>query len=64
MDSWIYKRVGGYRAPQYDLYEDETQNKQIFTQLAEDLEPMTEIRDHDIQAEILLPRRTRWQGAM
>ena len=32
--------------PQYDLYEDETQNKQTFSQLMEELEPMPEVGDH------------------
>ena len=42
--------------PQYDPYEDETQNEQTFPQLAEELEPMPEVGDHYIGAEILLPR--------
>ena len=42
--------------PQYDPYEDETQNKQSFPQLAEELESMPEVGDYDIGAEILLPR--------
>ena len=31
---------------QYDLYDDETQNKQTFPQLAEELEPIPEVGDH------------------
>ena len=53
------KRVGAHRArefPQYDPYEDETQNKKTFPQLAEELEPTPEVSDHYIGAEILLPR--------
>ena len=42
--------------PQYDPYEDETQNEQSFPQLAEELEPMPEVGDLYIGAEILLPR--------
>ena len=42
--------------PQYDPYEDETQNEQTFPQLAEELEPMPEVGNHYIGAEKLLPR--------
>ena len=42
--------------PQYDLYVDETQNEQMFSQLAEELEPMPEVAYHYIGAKILLPR--------
>ena len=42
--------------PQYDPYEDETQNEQILPQLAEELEPMSEVGNHNIEAEIFLPR--------
>ena len=42
--------------PQYDLYEDETQNEQTFPLLAEELEPIPEVSDHFLGAEILLPR--------
>ena len=42
--------------PQYDPYEDETQKKQSFPQLAEELESMPEVGDHYVGAEILLPR--------
>ena len=41
---------------QYDPYEDETHYKQSFPQLAEELQPMSEVGDHYIGAEILLPR--------
>ena len=41
---------------QYDPYEDETQNEQTFPQLVEELEPMPEVGDHYVGAEILLPR--------
>ena len=37
-------------------YEDETQNKQSFFQLAEELEPMPEVGDYYTGIEILLPR--------
>ena len=42
--------------PQNDPYEDETQKEQTFPQLAEELEPMPEVGDHYIGAEMLLPR--------
>ena len=51
--------MGGCRAsryPQYDPYDDETQNKQSFLQLAEELEPVPEVGGHYIGAETLLPR--------
>ena len=41
---------------QYDPYKDEAQNEQIFPLLAEELEPMPEVGNHYIGAEILLPR--------
>ena len=49
--------------PQYDPYEDETQNKQMFPQLAEELELIPEVGDHYIGAEILLPRDGKEQGS-
>ena len=64
----VYERLGSHvlpreledlgleDTPQYDLYEDETQNEQTFPQLAEELEPMPEVGDLYIGAEILLPR--------
>ena len=42
--------------PQYDPYEDETQNKLPFLQLADELEPMTEVGNQYFGAEILLTR--------
>ena len=42
--------------PKYDPYEDETQNKQSFPQLAEELELLPEVGDHYEGAEILLHR--------
>ena len=42
--------------PQYDPNKDKIQNKQSFPQLAEELEPMPEVGDHYIGAEILLSR--------
>ena len=64
----VYERLGSQalprelediwleNAPQYDLYEDETQSNQTFSQLAVELEPMPEVGDHQIGAEILLPK--------
>ena len=48
------KRVGGCRAkntPQYNPYEDKTQNKQTFPQLADKLKSMPEVGDHYMGAE-------------
>ena len=42
--------------PQYDPHEDEIQNQQTFSPQIEELEPMSEVGDHYIGAEILLPR--------
>ena len=56
----VYEKLGLgsslENTPQYDLYQDESQNKHTFTQLEEELEPMPGIGDHSIKAEILLPR--------
>ena len=49
--------IGLENTPQYDLYEDETQNKQTLPQLTEELEPMPEVGDHYIGADMLLPRK-------
>ena len=58
--SWVLPRelenVGLENNPQYDLYEDETQNKHTFLQLAKELEPMPKVGDHYVAAAILLPR--------
>ena len=40
------KDIGLEDTPQYDPYEDETQNEQTFPQQAEELEPMPEMGDH------------------
>ena len=42
--------------PQYDPYEDETQNEQLFPELAEVLEPMSEVGDYYKEAKVMLPR--------
>ena len=47
--------IGLENTPQSDPYEDETQNKQLFLQLADELEPTPEVGDHYIRAKILLP---------
>ena len=59
----VYKRLGSQVLPReldgivleniplYDPYEDETQNKQMFCQLAEELESTPEVGDHYIGAE-------------
>ena len=64
----VYKRLGSQvlpreledieleNTPQYDSYEDETESGQTFSQPAEELQPMPEVTDHYIEAEILLPR--------
>ena len=46
--------IGLENPPQYDLYKDETQNKQSFSQLAEELEPTPEVGDHYIGVESCL----------
>ena len=48
--------VGLENTPQYDPYEDETQNEQSFPQLEEELEPMPDVGDYYKGAEMLLPR--------
>ena len=56
------ENIGLEYAPQYDPYEDETRNEQTFPQPAEVLEPMPEVGDHYIGAEILLPRGNEIAG--
>ena len=46
---------------QNDPHEDETQNEQTFLQLAEEIEPMSDVSDHYVRAEILLSKDMRWQ---
>ena len=50
------ENIGPKDTPHYDPYEDETQNKHSFPQLAEELEPMPEVGELYIGAEVLLPR--------
>ena len=64
----VYERLGSWvlpreledivleNTPQYDPYEDESQNRQTVPQLAEELEPMPEVCNQYIGAEIMLPR--------
>ena len=52
----VLENVGLENMPEYNLYENETQNKQSFPQQAEELEIMPEMGDHYICAKILLPR--------
>ena len=47
--------IGLENTPQFNPYEDETQKKETFLHLADELEPMPEVGDHYIGAEILLP---------
>ena len=60
LGSWVVpselEDVGLGNTPQHDPYEDETQNEQSFSMLAEKLEPMPEVGHLYIKAEILLPR--------
>ena len=49
------ENIGLENIPQYE-YEDETQNKQSFPQLAEELEPIPDVADQYIGAKILSPR--------
>ena len=48
--------IGLESTPQYDPYEDKTQNENSFPQLAEKREPMPEVGNHYRGGEILLPR--------
>ena len=48
--------IGLENTPQYDPYEDETQNDQTFPQLAEELELTPEVGNQYIAAEIMLSR--------
>ena len=48
--------IGLENTSQCDPYEDEPQNDQTFSQLAEELKPMPKVGDHYIGVEILLPR--------
>ena len=41
-------------------YEDETQNKQTFPKIPEELEPMPEEEDQYLGANVLLPREDQW----
>ena len=50
------EKLGLEDTPQYDLYEEETQNEQTLPQLAEELESMPEVGELYIRAKILLPR--------
>ena len=51
------EKLGLENSPQYDPYEDETQNEQSFPQLAEELEPMPEMGDYYLGANKLLSAR-------
>ena len=51
--------IGLESTPQYDPYENETQNKQTFSKVAKELEPMSEVRNHYIGAEILLSKENK-----
>ena len=60
MESWLLLReledVGLENIAQYIPNDDETWNKQSFTQLAEELEPMQELGHHFVGAEIMMFR--------
>ena len=57
--SWVIPRtmvdLGLDYTPQYDFYEDGTQNEQSFPQLTEELEPMPKSGDYYIRSEVFLP---------
>ena len=65
LGSWVILRemedLEQENIPQYDPYEDETQNEQSFHQSAEELEPMPEVGDYNVGDEIMLPEGERWQ---
>ena len=60
LGSWVLPRdledKGLENTPQYDPYKDETQYKQTFLHLQEELELMPEITDQYLGSEISLPR--------
>ena len=61
LGSWVLPRelenIGLENTPQYNPYEDKTENnEQTFSQLEKEQEPMPEMCDLYIGAEILLPR--------
>ena len=51
-----FEDIGLENIPHYDLFEDKTQNKLSFPQLADELEPLPEMRDHYKEADIPLPK--------
>ena len=60
MEFWVLPRHfedrGLENTQTYDPYENEMQNEQTFSQLAQEIEPMPEMGDNYIGAEIMLPR--------
>ena len=50
------KDIGLENTQQYHLYKDQIQNEPTFSQVAENLEPMSDMGDHYIGEEILLSR--------
>ena len=60
LGSWVLprelKNIGLENTPWYDPKETETQDNQSFPQLVDKVEPMTEVTDQYIGAEVLLPR--------
>ena len=53
------EEIGLENTSQYEPHKDETQNKQTYPKLEEELKPTAEVGDHYIRAEILLPRRDK-----
>ena len=60
LGSWVLSReledIGLEIIPQYNRYEDEIQDGQTFLQLVKELEPMPEVTDQYICANILLSK--------
>ena len=48
--------IGLENISQYDLYQDEAQNEQTFPNIDKDLESMTDVEEHYIEAGIVLSR--------
>ena len=44
------ENIGLENTPQCDLYDDETENEQLFPQLAEELDPMLQVGGYNIGA--------------
>ena len=48
--------IGLENTPQYNPHNNEKENKQMFSQLAKEMEPMIEVEDQYTGEDIMLPR--------